>query len=92
MIDVVVPNYYLEIISGYKRQIVQEFGEKTWQEIFEKFQKTNDISVFENVVKSQISENANLKNFENLNLENSAKNTENLQIPNPQDFSNDNKM
>ena len=92
MIDVVVPNYYLEIISGYKRQIVQEFGEKTWQEIFEKFQKTNDINVFENVVKSQISENANLKNFENLNLENSAKNTKNLQIPNPQDFSNDNKM
>ena len=75
-VGVAMPKCYLDIISDYKRQIVQKFGEKTWQETFENFQKTNDLKVFENAVKSQIStqnfnkninlqipnENANLKN------------------------------
>ena len=52
---------------------MQTCGEKTWQETFENFQKTNDLKVFENAVKSQIpNENANLKNTENnANLKNS---------------------
>ena len=110
-------SFLLGDISKHKRQIVQKFDEKTWQETFENFQKTNDLKVFENALKSQIptqnfnkninlqisNENANLKNSRHSelsqeseeshkNLQNSAKNTENLQIPNPQDLGNDNKM
>ena len=68
--------FLLDTISEHKRQIVRNFGEKTWQETFNKFEKTNDLKVFENAVKSQNStqnfnkninlqipnENANLKN------------------------------
>ena len=42
---------FLGDICEHKRQIVQNFGEKTWQETFENFQKTNDLKVFENAVK-----------------------------------------
>ena len=73
-------SFLLDTISKHKRQIVQNFGEKTWQETFENFQKTNDLKVFENALKSQNSnENANLKNSEN-------------NITNPQENGNDFKM
>ena len=67
-------SFLLDTICEHKRQIVQNFGEKTWQETFENFQKTNDLKVFENAVKSQIpNENVNLKNSEN-NITNPQKN------------------
>ena len=92
-VGVAMPKCYLDIISDYKRQIVRNFGEKTWQETFENFQKTNDLKVFENALKSQIqtqnfnkninlqisNENANLKNSEN-NITNPQKNGNNFKM------------
>ena len=73
-------SFLLGDICEHKRQIVQKFSEKTWQETFNKFEKTNDLKVFENALKSQNSnENANLKNSEN-------------NITNPQENGNDFKM
>ena len=84
-------SFLLDTICEHKRQIVQTCGEKTWQETFENFQKTNDLKVFENAVKSQISnENVNLKNT---NLQNSAGNVNSENnITNPQENGNDFKM
>ena len=83
---------------------MQTCGEKTWQETFNEFEKTNDLKVFENALKSQNStqnfnkninlqipnENANLKNP---NLQNSTgnANSEN-NITNSQENGNDFKM
>ena len=80
---------FLGDICEHKRQIVRNFGEKTWQETFENFQKTNDLKVFEDAVKSPLSQqNANLQiSNENANLKNSENN-----ITNPQENGNDFKM
>ena len=80
---------FLGDICEHKLQIVQNFDEKTWQETFENFQKTNDLKVFENAVKSPLSQqNANLQiSNENVNLKNSENN-----ITNPQENGNDFKM
>ena len=91
---------FLGDICDYKRQIVQNFGEKTWQETFENFQKTNDLKVFKNAVKSPLSQqNANLQisnenaNLKNPNLQNSAGNVNSENnITNPQENGNDFKM
>ena len=91
---------FLGDISKHKRQIVQNFGEKTWQETFENFQKTNDLKVFENALKSPLSQqNANLQipnenaNLKNTNLQNSAGNVNSENnITNPQENGNDFKM
>ena len=99
-VGVAMPKYYLDIISDYKRQIVRNFGEKIWQETFNKFEKTNDLKVFENAVKSPLSQqNANLQisnenaNLKNPNLQNSAgnANSEN-NATNLQNLNNDFKM
>ena len=79
---------------------LQDFSEKTWQETFSKFEKTNDLKVFENAVKSQNSnENVNLKNSENNanlknpNLQNSAGNVNSENnATNLQNLNNDFKM
>ena len=80
---------FLGDICEHKRQIVQKFGKKTWQETFNKFEKTNDLKVFGNAVKSPLSQqNANLQiSNENVNLKNSENN-----ITNPQKNGNDFKM
>ena len=86
-------SFLVDTISEHKRQIVRNFGEKTWQETFENFQKTNDLKVFENALKSQNSTQNFNKNInlqipnENANLKNSENN-----ITNPQKNGNDFKM
>ena len=99
-VGVAMPKYYLDIISDYKRQIVRNFGEKIWQETFENFQKTSDLKVFENAVKSPLSQqNANLQisnenaNLKNTNLQNSAGNVNSENnATNLQNLNNDFKM
>ena len=89
-------SFLLDTISKHKRQIVQKFGEKT----FENFQKTNDLKVFKNAVKSPLSQqNANLQisnenaNLKNPNLQNSAGNVNSENnATNLQNLDNDFKM
>ena len=97
-------SFLLGDISKHKRQIVRNFGEKTWQETFNKFEKTNDLKVFENAVKSQNStqnfnKNINLQisnknaNLKNPNLQNSAGNANSKNnATNLQNLNNDFKM
>ena len=62
---------------------MQKFDEKTWQETFENFQKTSDLKVFENALKSQNS----TQNFnKNINLQIPNENA-NLKNPNLQNCS-----